>query len=249
MGCHFPWEGSMFLPIGDDIEREAAPFQFLTILLVFGSVAAFGWEISLPPESAWQQIIPFTMIPAVLFGYEQLPLEMMLIPVEFTMVTSMFLHADWGHLIGNMIFLWVFGSSVEEATGHFRFILLYLLCGLAASFGHVMVDPTSSVPTLGASGAISGIMGAYLLVYPFNKIKVLVFAMSFVVVRVPALLWIGGWIFWQCVEIWSAAAAPQPDEAGGVAWTAHVAGFVAGMFLIAFLRRAGVKLMSDPKPV
>ena len=239
----------MFLPIGDDIEREAAPFQFLTILFVFGCVGAFGWEISLPAETAWQQIIPFTMIPAVVFGYEQLPLEMMMIPVEFTMVTSIFLHGGWEHLIGNMIFLWVFGSSVEEATGHFRFFLLYLLCGLAASFGHIMVDPTSSVPTLGASGAISGIMGAYLLVYPFNRIKVLVFAMSIIVVRVPALLWIGGWILWQCVEIWSAAAGPQPDEAGGVAWTAHVAGFMAGMFLITFLRRPGVKLMSEPKPV
>ena len=239
----------MFIPIGDDIEREAAPFQFLTILFVFACVAAWGWEISLPAETAWERIVPFTMVPAELFGYEQIPLARMLIPVEFTLVTSMFLHASWLHLIGNMVFLWVFGSSVEEATGHVRFIFLYLFCGLAASFGHVMLDPTSSVPALGASGAISGVMGAYLLVYPFNRIKVLVLAMSLIVVRVPALLLIGGWILWQCVEIWSAAAAPQPDEAGGVAWTAHVAGFLAGMFLIAFLRRPGVKLMGDPKPV
>lgn len=239
----------MFLPIGDDIEREAAPFQFLTMLLVFACVAAFGWEISLPPETAWDRIRPFTMIPAVVFGYEQLPWDMMVMPVEFSLVTSMFMHAGWEHLIGNMIFLWVFGSSIEEATGHVRFPVLYLLCGLAASFGHIMLDPTASVPTLGASGAISGIMGAYLLVYPFNRIKVLVFAMSFIVVRVPALLWIGGWIVWQCVEIWTAAAAPQPEAAGGVAWTAHVAGFVAGMFLIVFLRRPGVKLMGAPAPV
>lgn len=232
----------MFLPIGDDIEREAAPFQFLTILLVFASVAAFGWELSLPAETAWEQIVPFTMIPALVSGHQQMPLQMMTIPAEFTVVTSMFLHADWGHLIGNMVFLWVFGSSVEEATGHFRFVLLYLLCGLAASFGHVMLDPASPIPTLGASGAISGIMGAYLLVYPFNRIKVLMMLPTFVVIRVPALLWIGGWIVWQCVEIWTAAAAPQ-GEGGGVAWTAHVAGFVAGMFLIAFLRRSGVKLM------
>jgi len=239
----------MFLPIGDDIEREAAPFPFLTMLLVFGCVAAFGWELSLPPETAWDQILPFTMIPAVVFGYEQLPWDQMLIPPEFTMVTSMFMHGGWEHLIGNMIFLWVFGSSIEEATGHFRFPVLYLLCGLAASFGHILIDPTSSTPTLGASGAISGIMGAYLLVYPFNRIKVLMFALSFVVIRVPALLWIGGWIVWQCVEIWTAAAAPQPEEAGGVAWTAHVAGFVAGMFLIAFLRRPGVKLMGETAKV
>jgi membrane associated rhomboid family serine protease len=239
----------MFLPIGDDIEREAAPFQFLTMLLVFACVAAFGWELSLPPETAWDLIVSFTMIPAVVAGHEQLPWDMMLIPPEFTMVTSMFLHGGWEHLIGNMIFLWVFGSSMEEATGHVRFVFLYLLCGLAASFGHIMLDPASSVPTLGASGAISGIMGAYLLVYPFNRIKVLVFAMSIIVVRVPALLWIGGWIVWQCAEIWMAAAAPQPDEAGGVAWTAHVAGFVAGMFLIVFLRRPGVKLMGETAQV
>jgi membrane associated rhomboid family serine protease len=239
----------MFIPIGDDIEREAAPFQFLTILFVFASVAAWGWEISLPAETAWDQIVPFTMIPAVLFGYEQLPPHMMVIPVELTLVTSMFLHGGWLHLIGNMLFLWVFGSSVEEATGHVRFILLFLISGVAASFGHIMLDPTSSVPALGASGAISGVMGAYLLVYPFNRIKVLVLAMSLIVVRVPALLGIGGWILWQCIEIWNASAAPQPAEAGGVAWTAHVSGFLAGMFLIAFLRRPGVKLMSDPKPV
>jgi membrane associated rhomboid family serine protease len=239
----------MFLPIGDDIEREAAPFPFLTMLFVFGCVAAFGWEISLPPETAWDQIIPFTMIPAVVFGYEQLPYDMMVMPVEFSLVTSMFMHGGWEHLIGNMVFLWVFGSSVEEATGHFKFFFLYLLAGLAASFGHIMLDPTSSVPALGASGAISGIMGAYLLVYPFNRVKVLMMLPHVVVVRVPALLWIGGWIVWQCAEIWMAAAAPQADGGGGVAWTAHVAGFVAGMFLIAFLRRSGVKLMSEPKPV
>ncbi|UCH74845.1 MAG: rhomboid family intramembrane serine protease [Rhodospirillales bacterium] len=239
----------MFLPIGDDIEREAAPFQFLTMLFVSGCVLAFGWEISLPEETAWDQIIPFTMIPAVVFGYEQLPWEMMVIPPEFTMVTSMFLHGGWEHLIGNMIFLWVFGSSVEEATGHVRFFFLYLLAGLAASFGHIMLDPTSSVPTLGASGAISGIMGAYLLVYPFNRIKVLMIVTHVVVIRVPALLWIGGWIVWQCAEIWMAAAAPQPEQAGGVAWTAHVAGFVAGMFLIVFLRRPGIKLMGETAKV
>jgi membrane associated rhomboid family serine protease len=189
------------------------------------------------------------MIPAVVFGYEQLPYDMMVMPVEFSLVTSMFMHGGWEHLIGNMVFLWVFGSSVEEATGHFKFFFLYLLAGLAASFGHIMLDPTSSVPALGASGAISGIMGAYLLVYPFNRVKVLMMLPHVVVVRVPALLWIGGWIVWQCAEIWMAAAAPQAEGGGGVAWTAHVAGFVAGMFLIAFLRRSGVKLMSEPKPV
>lgn len=235
----------MFLPIGDDIEREAAPFQFLTILFIMICFGAFGWEISLPVETAWDQIIPFTMIPSVVFGYEQLPWDMMVIPPEFTMVTSMFLHGGWEHLLGNMIFLWVFGSSVEEATGHVRFFLLYLLAGLAASFGHIMLDPTSSIPTLGASGAISGIMGAYLLVYPFNRIKVLMIITHVVVIRVPALLWIGGWIVWQCAEIWMAAAAPEPTQSGGVAWTAHVAGFVAGMFLIVFLRRPGIKLMGE----
>lgn len=238
----------MFIPIGDDIEREAAPFQFLTILFIMACVFAFGWEISLPPETAWDSIVPLTLIPGVLLGYEHMPLEMMVVPAEFTLVTSLFLHADWSHLLGNMIFLWVFGSSIEEATGHVRFVFLFLLCGVAASVGHILVDPASTIPTLGASGAISGIMGAYLLVYPFNRVKVLMLLMSVVVVRVPALLLIGGWIIWQCVEIFAASAVPQ-GEGGGVAWTAHIAGFLAGMLLIPFLRRSGVKLMSQPEVV
>lgn len=238
----------MLIPIGDDIEREAAPIQFLTILFVMACVGAWGWEFSLPAETAWEQIVPFTMVPAVVSGYQQVPLEQLVIPPELTMITSLFLHADWMHLIGNMIFLWVFGSSVEEATGHVRFILLYLLSGLAASFGQLMADPSSTIPTLGASGAISGVMGAYLLVYPFNRVKVLMMLTSFVVIRIPALLCIGFWIFWQCVEMWMASATPQQEDVGGVAWTAHVAGFVAGLFLIAVLRRPGVKLMNEPKP-
>jgi membrane associated rhomboid family serine protease len=238
----------MFIPIGDDIEREAAPFQFLTILFLMASVAAFGWELSLPHDTAWTSIVPLTLIPSVLLGYQHMPAELAIVPAELTLITSLFLHADWGHLVGNMIFLWVFGSSVEEATGHVRFIFLYLLCGVAASVGHVMVDPASTVPTLGASGAISGIMGAYVLVYPFNRIKILMLLPSFFVIRIPALLGIGLWIFWQCYEIFAASAAPQ-GGGGGVAWTAHVAGFLAGFALIPFLRRRGVRLMSEPKPV
>lgn len=239
----------MFIPIGDDIERVAAPFQFLTIIILFACFGAFAWEISKPPDEAWDMLIPFTLIPAMLMGYQQMPLDMMVMPVEFTLVSSIFLHAGWEHLLGNMLFLWVFGSSIEEATGHFRFILLYLLCGLAASMGHVMVDPASPIPTLGASGAISGLMGAYLLVYPFNKIKVLMFLPSVTVIRVPALLAVGGWIVLQCVEMWMAAAAGPQDDGGGVAWTAHIAGFVAGMFLITVLRRPGVKLMNQPESI
>lgn len=232
----------MFLPIGDDVEREEAPFQFLTITILFACVGVFAWEITLPYETALEQIIPFTMIPAVVLGYEPLPPELLVIPPELTVFTSLFLHADWSHLIGNMVFLWVFGSSVEEACGHLRFILFYVLCGLAASLGHVINDPVSTIPTLGASGAISGLMGAYFLVYPFGKIKILMLMPPLGVVRVSALLLLGGWMAWQFYEIWMAAEAGIQNE-GGVAWTAHAAGFITGMFLITVLRRPGVKLM------
>ena len=239
----------MLIPIGDDIERNVAPFQFLTILFIFACFGAFAWEISLPPDSAWIRIVPFTLIPSVLMGYGQLPPELAVMPAVFTMFTSLFLHGGWEHILGNMLFLWVFGSSIEEATGHFRFILLYLLCGLAASMGHVMVNPASDIPTLGASGAISGLMGAYILVYPFNKIKMLLLLPIVMVIRIPALVAIGFWIVYQCYEIWMASTVGPQNEGGGVAWTAHVAGFVAGMFLIPILRRRGVRLMSQPESI
>lgn len=236
----------MFLPIGDEIEREATPFQFATIFFMAACFAAWGWLINLPPGEAERAFYTFAMVPAFLFGYRTMPPEIAVMPVELTLITSMFMHASWSHIIGNMAYLWVFGSSLEEACGHVRFVIFYLLCGIGAAIGQALVDPTDIIPMVGASGAISRLLAAYMLVYPFNRVTILVMLIGFVRLRIPALVLVGLWIFYQMFEMFAAAANPHP-EAGGVAWTAHVGGFATGAVLIFLLRRPGVKLMQEPE--
>ena len=150
-----------------------------------------------------------------------------------TPVTSMFLHGSWGHLLGNAMFFWVFGNNVEDSMGRIRFLLFYILCGLAAAAAHILVDPTSPVPTVGASGAISGILGAYLLLYPRVHVRMLfIFIIFFKVFRIPAwavLLW---WFFLQVITGLPQLNQMDPEVSGGVAVWAHVGGFVAGFALI-----------------
>lgn len=234
----------MFIPIGDDIERNAAIFPFSTIIMFGTCLVVFSWQFSLKdPQIYFDAILTYGLIPAVVFNGYLLPAHLVVHPPELTLLTSMFLHGDFMHFAGNMVFLWAFGSSLEEATGHIRFAILYLLCGLAAGIGQATVDPTSLIPMVGASGAISGVMAGYLLVYPYTRVKVLVFlGLRFLVLRIPALVVIGLWI---TLQAWEMLAASGTGQQGGVAWTAHVGGFVAGLFLIMVLRRPGVKLF-DP---
>lgn len=234
----------MFIPIGDEIERTATPFQFATILILTACIAVWGWEFNLPADAVNDAYYSFGLVPAFLFGFRVPPPELAIIPAELTIITSMFLHGGWAHIIGNMVYLWVFGSSLEEACGHVRFVIFYILCGIGAAVGQALVDPGGTIPMIGASGAISGLLAGYLLVYPYNKITVLVLLFSVIKVRLPALAVIGLWIAYQIYEMF-AAAAPGPDV-GGVAWTAHVGGFATGLVLIFVLRRPGVKMMQEP---
>jgi membrane associated rhomboid family serine protease len=235
----------MIIPIGDEIKRKATSFQFATIYILAACVAVWGWQVNLTPEQAEAAFYSFGLVPAFLFGYRAPSPELAVIPAELTIITSMFVHGGWLHIIGNMVYLWVFGGSLEEACGHVRFVIFYLLCGVGAAIGQALVDPAGTVPMIGASGAISGLLAAYLLVYPFNKVTMLVMIVGFFRVRVPAMAVIGFWIAYQMYEMFAAAAAPEP-EAGGVAWTAHVGGFATGAVLIFFLRRPGVKMMQEP---
>lgn len=238
----------MFFPLGDDIERDEAAIQLSTIALFGICFTVFGLQYSLESPQEYVNVIrTFGLTPAALLVGYQLPAHIAVIPPELTLLTSMFLHADIWHFAGNMLFLWAFGSSVENATGHVRFVILYLLCGLAAGYGQALADPGSTIPVVGASGAISGIMAAYLLVYPFTRVRVGMFlGLRFVVIRVPALVVIVGWI---AVQAWEMIAASASGEDDGVAWTAHVAGFLAGLLLIAVLRRKGVKIFAMPEEV
>jgi membrane associated rhomboid family serine protease len=151
----------------------------------------------------------------------------------WTPVTSMFLHGGWGHLLGNLLFFWVFGNNIEDSMGRVRFLVFYLLCGLIAAGSHVLLDPTSPVPTVGASGAISGVLGAYLILYPQVRVRMLFWFLLFIrVFRVPAwavLLW---WFFWQVVSGLPQLMTLDREVSGGVAVWAHIGGFVAGVILV-----------------
>jgi membrane associated rhomboid family serine protease len=160
----------------------------------------------------------------------------------FTPLISMFLHGGWLHLLGNCLFFWVFGNNVEDSMGHFRFLVFYLVCGLAAAATHILVQPRSPVPTVGASGAISGILGAYLVLYPRVKVRMLFFFIIFFkIIAIPAwavLLW---WFGWQVLSALPEVMSVRPEVSSGVAVWAHIGGFLTGVLL--------VKLFENPNLV
>lgn len=149
-----------------------------------------------------------------------------------TPLTSMFLHGSWGHIAGNLLFFWVFGNNIEDSMGRLRFLVFYLICGLAAAGAHIAVDQASPVPTVGASGAISGVLGAYLLLYPKVRVRMLfIFVIIIRIIPVPAWLVLIWWFFWQVVAGLPQLTTLRPEVSGGVAVWAHIGGFVAGMIL------------------
>jgi len=158
----------------------------------------------------------------------------------FTPLISMFLHGGWGHLLGNALFFWVFGNNIEDSMGPWRFLAFYLICGLAAAGTHVLIQPASPVPTVGASGAISGVLGAYLVLYPKVRVNMLfIFIIFFRVIPIPAWLVL---IYWFGVQLFTAYLSPvRPEVSGGIAVWAHIGGFVAGMLL--------VKIFENPRLV
>lgn len=144
---------------------------------------------------------------------------------------SMFLHAGWGHFLGNMLYLYIFGDNVEDALGHFKYLVFYLLCGAGAAWAHVMAGPSSPLPAIGASGAIAGVLGAYLLLYPRAGVLTLIFIGFFIrVIRIPALVVLGFWIVLQVIL--GAASLPGGGREGGVAWFAHIGGFACGLIFV-----------------
>ena len=223
------------IPLHDDNPIEITPF--LTVGLIVACVLAFLWQLSLG-EAGQRAIYSFGVIPAVLFDSKQLPPELDLLPAELTVFTSMFLHGGWMHLIGNMLYLWIFGNNIEDAMGHGRFIAFYLLSGVGAALAQSLIDPTSVIPMIGASGAISGVLGAYLLLYPHARVLVAIpLGFIFYTLRLPALVVLGFWFVLQLIN--TAFAAPGE---GGVAFMAHAGGFVVGMALLPAFKRKGVRL-------
>ncbi len=223
-------------PIFDENPIKIIPYVTYTLMAM--CIAAFLWQISHTPESQQEIIYALGVIPAVIFGRQELHESLVWIPAYATVFSSMFLHGGWMHLIGNMLYLWVFGNNIEAAMGHVKFIVFYLLCGIAAVLAQGLPSMDSEIPMIGASGAISGVLGAYLLLYPRAKVTVLVPILVILkTFKVPAMIVLGGWFLMQLANTFI-----NTGEDGGVAFGAHVGGFVAGMVLVYFFKRREVPI-------
>ncbi len=214
----------MFLPIADENPRQWIVTPYVTWGLVATCGLVYLWQASLPIPAENRMIYGLAVIPSVVFGSSQLSPELHLIPPPLTLITGQFLHGSFWHLAGNMLFLWIFGDNVEDAMGHARFLVFYLLCGVAAFLAQGLAMPTSDVPAIGASGAIAGVLGAYFLLHPRARVLVLFFILVF---HVPAWVLLGVWFAMQAID-----AVSTPAGAAGIAFWAHVAGFVCGLLLI-----------------
>jgi membrane associated rhomboid family serine protease len=216
-------------PIGDENLDNTGP-AYITIGLIVLNVLAFFLEINQPTDAAVQAFITaWGVVPHEYTSGVDLP-PTIPYPLWTTLLTSMFLHGGWGHLGGNMLFLWIFGDNLEHRIGHLRFTLFYLVCGIAAGLAHIVFNSGSVVPTVGASGAISGVLGGYLLMFPRNRVHVLTYGG---VASVPAVFMLGLWILMQFIN--GVGEVARTPETGGVAYIAHIGGFLAGMVLAPLL--------------
>src|SRR5215472_7068981 len=200
------------IPLRDVIPSRTTPYITITIIVLNG--LAWLFEVSLDPETLNRFLTIYGVVPA----YFSAP----------TLITSMFLHGSWMHIIGNMWYQWIFGDNVEDRLGHGRFIIFYLLCGIVAALGQVVVDPTSTLPTIGASGAIAGVMGAYFVLYPHSRVLTLIPWIFIQIVELPAIALLGFWFLMQLFSAGTVAVTAASHGSGGVAFAAHVVGFVTG---------------------
>jgi rhomboid family protein len=229
-------------PLKDDQPRYSTPF--INYFIIGLNIAIFLFEFSIGTQNQQQLnglIYEFGVVPArvtqAFSNFGHIDLAVTFLPI----FTSMFLHGGWLHVIGNMWFLWIFGDNIEDYLGHFAYLAFYLICGFAAAVAHILLNPGSNIPTVGASGAIAGVMGAYLLLYPRAKVLTLVFLIVFI-----TFWWIPAWVFlgfWFILQFFSGAAtsiAYTSQSSGGIAFWAHVGGFLAGLILIkVFPQRQG----------
>ena len=210
------------IPLRDVIPSRTTPF--VTVGIIAANALAFWFELSLPAGTRQVLICDFGIVPAA-FAWP-------------TLLSSMFLHGGWLHIIGNMWFLWIFGDNVEDRLGHGRYLAFYLLCGAVAGIAQALVSPDSYIPTIGASGAIAGVMGAYFVLYPRSRVLTLIWLFVFVdIVEIPAVFFLG---FWFLMQLFSGvgSVAQTAGNHGGVAFWAHVAGFLFGVAAVFVFRRS-----------
>jgi membrane associated rhomboid family serine protease len=229
------------LPLKDDVPSRN--FALVTLLLITANIATFLYQLSLEVGAsgagrgaATGFVLEFGAVPCRITGLcaaDEFPSPVV------TVFTSMFLHGGFLHLAGNMLYLWIFGDNVEDTLGHLRFVVLYLVSGIGAAIAQVVTSPDSRIPMVGASGAISGVLGAYLFLYPRARILTLIiFGFSIRFVHVPAVIVLGFWIIMQVVS--GLVSFGAGSQEGGVAWFAHIGGFVAGVALLFLLKRRGM---------
>jgi membrane associated rhomboid family serine protease len=227
----------MFIPIHDDNPHRRITAPVVIYGVIGLSVAAFLGLLAAGPETFEQAALALGVVPAVITGQAALAPGIAIVPAWATLVTYAFLHAGWAHLLGNMAFVWVFADNIEDALGHVRFALFWLACATAAGLAHVLVDPGSQAPMIGASGAVAGVIGAYLMLHPHVRAWVLV--LGPIPLRLPAAWLILAWVAFQ---VWKVAT----DTEGTVAWWAHLGGFLVGAGLVVPMRRRGVPLFDRP---
>jgi membrane associated rhomboid family serine protease len=209
------------IPLRDVIPSRSAPVITVTIIVL--NALAWFYEVSMPRDSLTVFLQAYGVVPAAFSPP--------------TLLTSMFLHGSWSHVIGNMWYLWIFGDNVEDRMGHGRFLAFYLLCGVAAAFGQMVIDPESALPMIGASGAIAGVMGGYFVMYPHSRVLTLIPLIIFwEIIELPAIMLLG---FWFLMQLFSAGAiaVTASTGSGGVAFMAHVAGFAIGAIAVFAFRR------------
>ena len=211
------------IPLRDVIPSRTSPVLVITIIAL--NAVAFLFEQTLSDRQLTLFVREYGVVPAA-FAWG-------------SVFTSMFLHGGWMHILGNMLFLWIFGDNVEDRMGHGRFVVFYLICGTVAAVAHVMSEPGSPIPTIGASGAVAGVMGAYLVLYPRSRILTLLPLLIFWrIIEVPAVVFLGLWFVLQLFSgVGTMLMATQGAPAGGIAFWAHVAGFLAGVVLVYAFRR------------
>jgi membrane associated rhomboid family serine protease len=220
------------IPLRDLSPRSTTPV--ITVLIILANVAVFLYQLSLGPREGLAYAYTYGMVPArvpLFLANHQMSPERVLLPL----LTSIFLHSGWLHLIGNMWFLWVFGDNLEDHLGHSHYLLFYLVCGIGAGIAHTIANLSSTLPAVGASGAISGVMGAYIVLFPRSRVLTLVpLLFIFFTVQLPAVVLLG---YWFLIQFLSGVSSLGTRTAGGVAWWAHVGGFVLGALLAIGSRR------------
>ena len=233
----------MVLPLHDDNPSSTKPY--VTVGILIACTLVYVWQhVLLSKAGAQQAAYALGVIPAVLTGREVAPAGIDWLPAAATVFTSMFMHGGFWHLAGNMLYLWIFGNNVEDAMGHARFFIFYVLCGVAAVFAQVLPNPGSINPMVGASGAISGVLGAYMLLYPRARV-LLGLPLGFLIVelgRFPAVWVLAIWFLMQLFMGGLSLTHPPGTEGGGIAFGAHAGGFVAGLLLVTLFKRRGVPL-------